>query len=54
MDKSNEEIMELAHTPVPGYRTAFYIIFGQSLIFYNWVRRRKPHLKPFYESINHG
>lgn len=33
MKESDKEIMVLAHTPVPGYRTAFYIIFAISLIY---------------------
>jgi hypothetical protein len=28
-----EEKMELSHDPVPGYRTAFYIIFAVSLAY---------------------
>jgi len=28
-----EEIMELKHDPVPGYRPAFFIIFGVSLVY---------------------
>lgn len=28
-----EEIMELKHDPVPGYRPAFFIIFGASLVY---------------------
>ena len=33
MKENDKEIMELAHKPVPGYRTALYIIFGLSLIY---------------------
>ena len=33
MLKDHDELMELAHKPVPGYRTAFYIIFALSLIY---------------------
>jgi len=28
-----DEKMELSHDPVPGYRTAFYIIFAVSLAY---------------------
>jgi hypothetical protein len=28
-----EELKELKHDPVPGYRPAFYVIFGISLIY---------------------
>lgn len=28
-----EEIMELGHDPVPGYRPIFYIIFAISVIY---------------------
>ena len=27
------ELQELKHDPVPGYRPAFYIVFGISLIY---------------------
>jgi len=30
---SEQELKELKHDPVPGYRPAFYIIFGISLIY---------------------
>jgi hypothetical protein len=30
---SDQELKELKHDPVPGYRPAFYIIFGISLIY---------------------
>lgn len=33
MKENDKEIMELAHEPVPGYRTAFYVIFALSLIY---------------------
>ncbi len=33
MKETEEEIMELSHDPVPGYRPAFYIIFAISLIY---------------------
>jgi hypothetical protein len=33
MKEEDKEIMELAHTPVPGYRAAFYIIFAISFIY---------------------
>ena len=33
MQKDHEKLMELSHEPVPGYRTAFYIIFAVSLIY---------------------
>ena len=29
----DKEIMELKHDPVPGYRPAFYIVFGASLAY---------------------
>jgi hypothetical protein len=29
----DQELKELKHDPVPGYRPAFYIIFGISLIY---------------------
>ena len=29
----HEELKELKHDPVPGYRPAFYVIFGVSLIY---------------------
>jgi len=28
-----DEKMELSHAPVPGYRTAFYIVFAVSLAY---------------------
>ena len=30
---SDKEFKELKHDPVPGYRPAFFIIFGISLIY---------------------
>jgi len=33
MKEKDEEIMELGHDPVPGYRPAFYIIFAISFIY---------------------
>ena len=30
---SDQELKELKHDPVPGYRPAFFIIFGISLIY---------------------
>ena len=33
MKEKDEVIMELGHDPVPGYRTAFYIIFAISFIY---------------------
>jgi hypothetical protein len=33
MKEKDEEIMELGHDPVPGYRTAFYIIFAISFVY---------------------
>ena len=29
----DKELMELKHDPVPGYRPAFYIVFGASLAY---------------------
>ena len=33
MKEKDEEIMELGHDPVPGYRPAFYIIFAIAFIY---------------------
>ena len=30
---NDQELKELKHDPVPGYRPAFFIIFGLSLIY---------------------
>jgi hypothetical protein len=30
---NDQELKELKHDPVPGYRPAFFIIFGISLIY---------------------
>ncbi len=65
MKEHDKEIMELGHKPVPGYRTAFYIIFGLSLIYLAVIfisgkmatqLAKTSEILPqtFYESINHG
>lgn len=33
MNRESEEIMELRHEPVPGYKTAFYIIFAIGVLY---------------------
>ena len=30
---SDQELKELKHDPVPGYRPAFFVIFGLSLVY---------------------
>jgi hypothetical protein len=30
---SDQELKELKHDPVPGYRPAFYVIFAVSLVY---------------------
>ena len=36
MDKI-EEKKELVHQPVPGYRTAFYIIVAVAVMYLSWI-----------------
>ncbi|MEJ2325235.1 MAG: hypothetical protein P8Y77_10755 [Nitrospirota bacterium] len=33
MRKHDEEPMELGHEPVPGYRTAFYIVLAAAVLY---------------------
>ena len=33
IEMHDQELKELKHDPVPGYRPAFYVIFGISLIY---------------------
>lgn len=32
-ERQNRERKELKHDPIPGYRPAFYVIFGISLLY---------------------
>jgi hypothetical protein len=34
MKKDGEEIMELAHEPVPGYRKIFYVVMTVATIYF--------------------
>ncbi len=33
MKKEKEELKELAHEPVPGYRTVFYIVMAIAVLY---------------------
>ncbi len=37
MAVESEEKKELVHDPVPGYRTAFYIILVVAVIYLSWI-----------------
>jgi hypothetical protein len=38
--ETQEEKMELAHEPVPGYRTAFYIVVAVAILYLGYIFSR--------------
>ena len=37
MKKKNEELMELKHDAVPGYRPVFLVVFAASMIYMAYI-----------------